>query len=277
MLGADVVAHWRGAQPRCPRSGQPRRPWPRRGRAGPSRTGLGRGRREGHDRLRRAALLRGLQRWTEDGGSRPGRPRHGPRAPRRPTDRRSTGHVGRDRGQSGPRRRARDRCPDRRRLRPRRPAQRRAADHARLRRRDPGHARGGLRVRPAREAMQPVERRFDVVVTTNSGYPLDQNLYQAVKGMSAGADRRQPRRHDHLRGGVPRRPARPWLVWAAARQPAVAGRAPGDDRGLSDDHPRPVAGPDPGAHPDGQAGSCSRPTGSPRTRSGQPTSSRSTT
>ena len=40
----------------------------------------------------------------------------------------------------------------------------------------------------AREtAMQPVERPFDVVVTTNAGYPLDQNLYQAVKGMSAAA------------------------------------------------------------------------------------------
>jgi lactate racemase len=37
------------------------------------------------------------------------------------------------------------------------------------------------------EAMQPVERSFDVVVTTNSGYPLDRNLYQAVKGMSAAA------------------------------------------------------------------------------------------
>jgi lactate racemase len=36
-------------------------------------------------------------------------------------------------------------------------------------------------------AMRPVERPFDVVVTTNSGYPLDQNLYQAVKGMSAAA------------------------------------------------------------------------------------------
>jgi nickel-dependent lactate racemase len=34
-------------------------------------------------------------------------------------------------------------------------------------------------------AMQPVEDLFDVVVTTNSGYPLDQNLYQSVKGMSA--------------------------------------------------------------------------------------------
>jgi nickel-dependent lactate racemase len=38
----------------------------------------------------------------------------------------------------------------------------------------------------AREmAMRPVPAPFDVVVTTNSGYPLDQNLYQAVKGMSA--------------------------------------------------------------------------------------------
>ena len=37
------------------------------------------------------------------------------------------------------------------------------------------------------EAMRPVERPFDIVVTTNSGYPLDQNLYQAVKGMAAAA------------------------------------------------------------------------------------------
>ncbi len=36
-------------------------------------------------------------------------------------------------------------------------------------------------------AMVPCDRPFDVVVTTNSGYPLDQNLYQAVKGMSAAA------------------------------------------------------------------------------------------
>lgn len=34
-------------------------------------------------------------------------------------------------------------------------------------------------------AMVAVEAPYDVVVTTNSGYPLDQNLYQAVKGMSA--------------------------------------------------------------------------------------------
>jgi lactate racemase len=36
-------------------------------------------------------------------------------------------------------------------------------------------------------AMRPVAEPFDVVVTTNSGYPLDLNLYQAVKGMSAAA------------------------------------------------------------------------------------------
>ncbi len=37
-------------------------------------------------------------------------------------------------------------------------------------------------------AMSPVESPFDVVVTTNSGYPLDQNLYQTVKGISAAAN-----------------------------------------------------------------------------------------
>jgi nickel-dependent lactate racemase len=38
-----------------------------------------------------------------------------------------------------------------------------------------------------RSAMQKVKAPFDVVVTTNSGYPLDLNLYQGVKGMSAAA------------------------------------------------------------------------------------------
>src|ERR1041385_3204582 len=36
-------------------------------------------------------------------------------------------------------------------------------------------------------AMQRAGAPFDIVVTTNSGYPLDQNLYQGVKGMSAAA------------------------------------------------------------------------------------------
>lgn len=36
-------------------------------------------------------------------------------------------------------------------------------------------------------AMQKVKAPFEIVVTTNSGYPLDMNLYQGVKGMSAAA------------------------------------------------------------------------------------------
>jgi nickel-dependent lactate racemase len=36
-------------------------------------------------------------------------------------------------------------------------------------------------------AMVACDRPLPIVVTTNSGYPLDQNLYQAVKGMSAAA------------------------------------------------------------------------------------------
>ncbi len=40
----------------------------------------------------------------------------------------------------------------------------------------------------ARESvMRSVEEPFDIVVTTNSGFPLDLNLYQAVKGMSAAS------------------------------------------------------------------------------------------
>jgi len=34
-------------------------------------------------------------------------------------------------------------------------------------------------------AMVPVKAPYDIAITTNSGYPLDQNLYQCVKGMSA--------------------------------------------------------------------------------------------
>jgi nickel-dependent lactate racemase len=47
------------------------------------------------------------------------------------------------------------------------------------------HARGCEFARAT--AMVRVEAPYDVVVTTNSGYPLDQNLYQTVKGISAAA------------------------------------------------------------------------------------------
>lgn len=36
-------------------------------------------------------------------------------------------------------------------------------------------------------AMVPVKEPYDIVITSNSGYPLDLNLYQSVKGMSAAA------------------------------------------------------------------------------------------
>jgi nickel-dependent lactate racemase len=37
------------------------------------------------------------------------------------------------------------------------------------------------------KTMVPVQYPFDIVITTNSGFPLDINLYQSVKGMSAAA------------------------------------------------------------------------------------------
>ncbi|GIH67035.1 MULTISPECIES: nickel-dependent lactate racemase [Microbispora] len=49
----------------------------------------------------------------------------------------------------------------------------------------PMHAAATAAARAA--AMRPVRELFDVVVTTNAGFPLDQNLYQSVKGMSAAA------------------------------------------------------------------------------------------
>jgi nickel-dependent lactate racemase len=47
------------------------------------------------------------------------------------------------------------------------------------------HAQGCTFVQES--AMVGVDAPYDIVVTTNSGYPLDQNLYQSVKGMSAAA------------------------------------------------------------------------------------------
>jgi len=47
------------------------------------------------------------------------------------------------------------------------------------------HAAGCAEVRASAMLAEPAP--YDIVVTTNSGYPLDQNLYQCVKGMSAAA------------------------------------------------------------------------------------------
>jgi nickel-dependent lactate racemase len=50
---------------------------------------------------------------------------------------------------------------------------------------DKAHSAGCAFVRET--AMVPLPEPFDIVITTNSGYPLDLNLYQAVKGLSAAA------------------------------------------------------------------------------------------
>jgi nickel-dependent lactate racemase len=54
----------------------------------------------------------------------------------------------------------------------------------------PMHAAAVERAREV--AMAPVDAPFDVVVTSGAGAPLDQNLYQSVKGMSAAAQVARP-------------------------------------------------------------------------------------
>jgi nickel-dependent lactate racemase len=47
------------------------------------------------------------------------------------------------------------------------------------------HSQGCAYVK--QNAMVAVNTPYEIVITTNSGYPLDQNLYQSVKGMSAAS------------------------------------------------------------------------------------------
>ena len=61
------------------------------------------------------------------------------------------------------------------------------ADHAVLLRRRAARRTTQAARSHARRRWCACDRPFPIVVTTNSGYPLDQNLYQAVKGMSAAA------------------------------------------------------------------------------------------
>ena len=125
-------------------------------------------------------------------------------------------------------------------------------------------------------AMRPVEPDFDVVVTTNSGFPLDQNLYQAVKGMSRGRPGGPAGRRDRLRGRVPGRLPRPRLVPGGAVLGVVAGGAAGRDRRPAEDGAGPVAGAGPGQDPEPGAGgrpqsATSARTSSPRRISATPT------
>jgi nickel-dependent lactate racemase len=48
---------------------------------------------------------------------------------------------------------------------------------------DEAHAKGVEWIKST--VIQPVHTLFDIVITTNSGYPLDLNLAQALKGVSA--------------------------------------------------------------------------------------------
>lgn len=47
------------------------------------------------------------------------------------------------------------------------------------------HAQGCAFVK--KNAMVPVDQAYDIVISSNSGYPLDLNLYQSVKGISAAS------------------------------------------------------------------------------------------
>ena len=113
----------------------------------------------------------------------------------------------------------------------------------------PMHAAARERVRGPR--CTRCDGVFDVVVTSNSGYPLDQNLYQAVKGMSAAAEHRQAGRPDHLRGRV-RATDSPTMARSARCWPAPPPRSSCSthDRRPVAHRTRPVAGADPGPAPD---------------------------
>ena len=102
------------------------------------------------------------------------------------------------------------------------------------------HTAGTAFVR--RTAMQPVTRTYDIVVTTNSGYPLDLNLYQAIKGLSAAAQIVAPDGElliaAECSDGLPAHGQYQGLLQSAALTPGTDGEDP--DAGLP--LPRPVDG-----------------------------------
>ena len=91
-----------------------------------------------------------------------------------------------------------------------------------------------------------------MVVTTNSGYPLDQNLYQAVKGMSAAFQVVRPGGvivcAAECRDGFPDHGSYREVLASAPSPQALLDAIAARPR----DRPRPVAGADPGPHPGGR-------------------------
>ena len=223
MLGDDRRPRARG-QPRRARSRLARiLRRARQRRAGVDQPPLGDSRRADHHGLRRAALLRRFQRRPEDGDARARRARHDRSCS-------TTRPVSATRRPPGRSPRA---TPCTTTSAPPPAAapphfsldvilNREQRDHQRLRRRARADAPRGLRAPRAEYAMQTVDAPFDVVVTSNAGFPLDQNLYQAVKGMSAAAAVVKPGGTDRLRRRVPRRLPRPRAVPRAARLAALA-------------------------------------------------------
>ena len=255
MLGDDVLGSWRVIDHDARDRAEPRRPRDGRRRARPPRPRVGRGRPADHDR---ASSSR-----TSSPGSAAGR-RWSRRAwpgstttlalhnARRIGDPRATwGVIEGNPVHDAVRAIA---AATGRRLRARRPARRPAADHPGLRRRDRSRCTRPPAPRRGERRCEPSPRPFDIVITTNSGYPLDQNLYQAVKGMSAAAEIVRPGGTiicaAECRDGLPDHGS---YGQAAARGP-LAGRPPRAHRRLAGDDPGPVAGPDPGSGPDEGAG-----------------------
>ena len=98
-------------------------------------------------------------------------------------------------------------------------------------------------------AMVPVDEPFDAVVTTNSGYPLDQNLYQTVKGMQAARGIVREGGAIIMAAGLRGRPARPRPLRRAARRGRLTGSDTRTAAAAGVLGTGPVAGADPGADP----------------------------
>ncbi len=137
-------------------------------------------------RLHRAAFLRRLFRRLQGGLPRRRRHRLHHALPRRQRHRRPAKHVGRSRREPHAGDHPAQRLATSGRLPRQRDAQPPAGDRARFCGSVLAAHEEGCRY-AATTAMVPCPRAYPLVLTTNSGYPLDQNLSQAVKGMSAAA------------------------------------------------------------------------------------------
>ena len=188
---------------------RPRRGGTGRRHAHPVAARVRRGRRPHHHRVRRAALLRRLQRWAQGGVPGTRRHRDHPGGPPPPPHRRCRVDVRHPAGEPGAR------------FRPCRggagsPRTSRSTWRSTGTVRSPPSSPAPSRRRttpPARSSGRPrcssVAAPFDVVVSTNGGHPLDRNLYQAVKGMAAAERIVRP-------GGI--------IVMAAACGDGIPGR-----------------------------------------------------